>query len=104
MYYNRHTGGWNKDACKAAGSSRCVKMDCHEATTHWKLLGIFKEAQYDTFLDSIVQYQGDCVWNDDEYKLMQAVGGNGGVPFPVECTAVEHDDEDADGAGFHLLG
>jgi hypothetical protein len=68
-------------------------MDCHESTTHWSLLGIFKEAQYDAFLNSILQFQGDCVWNDDEYKFMQAVGGNG-VPFPTECTAVENDGDE----------
>jgi hypothetical protein len=89
MYYDRHASSWNKDACNShEGRTRCVKMDCHESTTHWKLLGIFKEAQYDAWLESLLQYQGDCVWNDDEYKFMQAASANG-MPWPLECTAVE---------------
>jgi tetrahydromethanopterin S-methyltransferase subunit F len=107
MYYNRHTGAWNKEACNALERNhRCVKMDCHESTTHWKLLGIFKEAQYGDWLDSLLQYQGDCVWTDDEYKFMHAMtyaSNEDGVqqqqqPWPVECTAVE----DHDGLYYHV--
>ncbi len=102
MYYNRHTGHWNNEACQQSrkhnggGSNhRCVKMDCHEATTHWSLLGIFKEALVDTFLESLLQYQGDCVWTDDEYKFMQAVGGteDDGLPWPMQCTAVANNED-----------
>jgi hypothetical protein len=29
MIYDAHSGSWDKSACKAANSDRCVKMDCH---------------------------------------------------------------------------
>ncbi|KAG7340905.1 polymorphic outer membrane domain containing protein [Nitzschia inconspicua] len=92
MHYDRHSSSWNKDACNShQGRRRCVKMDCHESTTNWKLLGIFKERQYDAFLESVLQFQGDCVWNDNEYKFMQAMATDG-MPWPVECTAVQDTD------------
>lgn len=52
---------------------RCVKMDCHSSTTSntpWKLLGVFKQANIGDFVQSLTQYQGDCVWTDDEYQFM----------------------------------
>ena len=102
MYCNRHSGTWNKEACNLLGRNhRCVKMDCHKSTTHWKLLGIFKEAQYGDWLGFLLQYQGDCVWTDDEYTFMQAISSvkdEDGMqqqlqqPWPEECTAVEDHD------------
>lgn len=101
-YYDRSSGRYNDAACKAADSTRCVKMDCHEPGTHYSLLGFFKHAQYDTFLDALFGYQGDCVWTDDEYKFMMMAangggdGGDGGDassswPLNGQCTATAVD-------------
>lgn len=48
-------------------------MDCHEPNSHFKLLGIFKEPEYATMLQQIVNYQGSCVWTSDEYASASAV-------------------------------
>lgn len=82
MYYDRVHKKWNNAACKESGSNRCVRMDCHEPTSHYKLLGTFKEPDYGTFLEQLFQYQGDCIWTDEEYKQMQ---GNLNA-WPQECT------------------
>jgi hypothetical protein len=47
-------------------------MDCHEPSSHFKLLGIFKEPDYATFMQELVSYQGDCIWTDKEYTSMSA--------------------------------
>eukprot|EP00934_Nitzschia_sp_Nitz4_P008795 Nitzschia sp. Nitz4//scaffold28_size193895//122490//123920//NITZ4_001669-RA/size193895-augustus-gene-0.296-mRNA-1//1//CDS//3329545994//8785//frame0 len=82
MYYDRTKKRWNTGACKESGSERCVRMDCHEPTSHYKLLGTFKEPDYSNFLDQLFQYQGDCVWTDDEYKHMQSTLAT----WPQACT------------------
>jgi hypothetical protein len=50
---------------------RCVKMDCHLPSTHFHLLGIFKEPNYENWMDQLFQYEGDCVWDDEELTFMQ---------------------------------
>ena len=99
QYYDRKNNQWNDDACRNVdnlaydykegaqqdddgnylenltlqyGKARCVKMDCHLSNTHYKLLGIFKEPKYDEFMEQLFKHQGDCVWDDEEYHLMQA--------------------------------
>jgi hypothetical protein len=70
MIYDRVGKKWNNDACKETDSSRCVKMDCHETSTHWSLLGVFKEPDYNTFMQQLFNYQGDCTWTQKEYAAM----------------------------------
>jgi hypothetical protein len=70
-YYDRHRKEWNREACEeSGGNGRCVKMDCHEPNTHFKLLGIFKEPDYSTFLEELFTFQGNCIWTDQEYSSM----------------------------------
>ena len=83
MYYDRKNEIWNDDACVESDSERCVKMDCHEPDTHFSLLGIFKEPDYSTWMEQVVQGQGDCLWTDDEYKFMQQSHES----WPQQCTA-----------------
>jgi hypothetical protein len=71
MYYDRKNKEWNDEACQASESERCVRMDCHQPTSHFSLLGIFKEPDYGTFMKTLFKTQGDCVWTDEEYKMMQ---------------------------------
>lgn len=57
-------------------------MDCHEPNSHFKLLGIFKEPDYATFIQQLVTYQGDCIWTDEQYSSMSSA-----VNFlPQGCT------------------
>ena len=71
-------------------SHRCVKMDCHEPDTHYTLLGVFKEPNYINWMDQLLQYQGDCVWTDDELWLMQYAGMYG-MPDTPGCTRIQND-------------
>jgi hypothetical protein len=72
MYYDRNKKKYNNAACKEGDSSRCVRMDCHEPNSHFKLLGVFKEPNYATFIQQVVSYQGDCIWTDEEYNYMSS--------------------------------
>ena len=100
QYYDRKSGEWSDDACQNVdnlyldederrdenddaydpyanltpeyGKARCVKMDCHLSNTHYKLLGIFKEPNYDEWMEQLFKHEGDCLWDDEEYELMQA--------------------------------
>ena len=47
-------------------------MDCHLPNTHYSLLGFFKEPNYGEWLEQLFNYEGDCVWTDDEYRFMQS--------------------------------
>lgn len=68
-------------------------MDCHEPTSHFKLLGIFKEPDYATFMQQLVTYQGDCIWTDEEYSSMSSAinllpqactQGNNGIYYDIK--------------------
>lgn len=69
-FYDRHSNRWDTSGCK--DGERCVAMDCHLPDSHFSLLAFFKEPQYDEFFEQLLQYQGDCLWTDDEYNFMQA--------------------------------
>lgn len=70
IMYDRLHKKWNSDACKQSGSQRCVKMDCHESNSHWSLLGIFKEPDYNDFMQQLFTFQGDCTWTQKEFATM----------------------------------
>ena len=82
MYYDRHAGDWNDYACKSSPGRRCAKMDCHLPTTHFSLLGIFKEPDYDDWMEQLFKHEGYCLWSDQEYKFMQ----NYRQSWPLYCT------------------
>ena len=82
MFYNRHTRMYDDITCKTQESTRCVKMDCHEPTTHFSLLGFFKEPKYDQWMEQLFKHLGDCVWDDEEYMFMQEER----LAWPVGCT------------------
>jgi len=112
-FYDRATRRWN--GCdKDDDEQRCVKMDCHNPySRNFKLIGVFKDPKTDTFVESLIDYGGDCVWNDDEYKLMTSMNTNdnnedndgdddgqdqkdqAAVAYwpPTKCTAYENDDD-----------
>ena len=71
MYYDRKTKSWDDYACKWNDGTRCVKMDCHEPNSNFKLLGYFKEPSYTEWFEQLFKHAGDCVWGDNEYEFMQ---------------------------------
>jgi len=84
-HFNRNTGRWNRRNCKSG--ARCVKMDCHMPDTNFKLIGFFKEPRYDEWMEQLINYQGDCMWNDSEYKLMHNISPMGLVNTCTKTTS-----------------
>jgi hypothetical protein len=88
-YYDRQNDVWVDSACEYADSTRCVKMDCHLADTNFKLLGFFKEPYWDEWMEQLFKHEGVCLWDDDEYEMMQTDRET----WPYGCTATEYTDE-----------
>jgi hypothetical protein len=66
-------------------------MDCHEPTTHFSLLGYFKEANYaGEWMEQLFKHEGVCVWTEDEYDLM----GDGYDFWDTSCSQTEYTDEE----------
>ena len=86
QFYDRHSNQWYDTACQE--NSRCVKMDCHLPSTHWSLLGYFKEPNYDQWMDELFTSQGGCVWTESEFELMQQSLEQDDWP-PTQCTRSE---------------
>lgn len=82
MYYDRNNNQWDDQTCTKESSSRCVKMDCHLPNTHFSLLGFFKEPNYGEWFEQLINYQGDCVLTDEEYRFMQSFRN----VWPEGCT------------------
>lgn len=60
-------------------------MDCHEPdTTHWKLMGYFKNYDYYDFFEQLFKHEGYCVWNDND--LTDFMYGNYNS-WPQGCTS-----------------
>jgi len=70
QYFNLTTLEWDKQYCK---SKRCVRMDCHESNTHFKLVGVFKETDgMDDWAEQLFKHEGVCLWSDEDgYEFME---------------------------------
>ena len=68
-FFQRSTGTWDDSPCDAPGSSstRCRRLDCHEAGTELELVGVFKETDglYD-FAEQLFKHSGYCLWDEDK--------------------------------------
>ena len=68
-FFQRSTGTWDDSPCDAPGSSstRCRRLDCHEAGTELELVGVFKETDglYD-FTEQLFKHSGYCLWDEDK--------------------------------------
>lgn len=69
--YNTESNSWDKSACEASDSSRCVKMDCHNRGTHFKPLGYFLEDAPADFLQLLAQHQGSCTWSETRANAVE---------------------------------
>mmetsp|Transcript_30574 Transcript_30574/g.72119 ORF Transcript_30574/g.72119 Transcript_30574/m.72119 type:complete len:510 (+) Transcript_30574:79-1608(+) len=98
QHFDHRTKRWDQSACGST-EGRCAKLDCHDPSSqNFKLVGVFKDHRTDAFIDNLIDYQGDCVWNDEEYKFMKAMrsnknnddkNGNNHSLLPTKCTAYE---------------
>ncbi|MGK3740976.1 MAG: hypothetical protein ACI8RD_010677 [Bacillariaceae sp.] len=120
-FYNRFDETWDKSTCQ---TGRCAKMDCHSSKSHFKLIGVFKEA--DGLIDwaeQLFKHEGYCVWNDNandnsvddeeegsgsgsgddddedsDYEFMSSVQQN----QVQECTSMYLTDDDGNSVYRHL--
>ena len=90
QYFDRMNSTWSSAACDAVDSTRCVKMDCHLPTTHFSLLGYFKEPNYDEWMEQLFKHQGVCLWTDNEYSQMD----NYRYLWPCSCSSIGQTDEE----------
>ena len=109
QFYDRKHKRWDDSSCSNTnnnnnngGENRCVRMDCHDPfSKNFKLIGVYKDHKIDAFLENMIDYSGDCVWNDDEYKFMQAMNSNSDNNNniddwpPKKCTAFSNGYYDA---------
>lgn len=68
QFYDLKNETWDDSTCLASGTNhRCVRMDCHESRTHFKLVGVFKETQgmYD-WTEQLFKHEGYCIWQGEE--------------------------------------
>jgi hypothetical protein len=56
-FYDHKEHRWDDTSC-VANNGRCAKMDCHLKTTHFKLLGFFKEPNYHEWMEQLFKHQG----------------------------------------------
>jgi len=93
QFFNRHKNNWDTSSC-VAESGRCAKFDCHLSNTNFKLLGLFKEPNYHSWMEQLFKHEGVCVWTEDEYNFMQYNRD----AWPCGCTQTDQ----TDGAGNSL--
>ena len=72
-----------------AESGRCQKYDCHLSDSSFKLLGLFKEADYGEWMEQLYKHEGVCVWTEEEYSFMQYNRD----AWPCGCTQAGQTDE-----------
>ena len=88
QFFDRHAGTWDTSSC-IAESGRCAKYDCHLHDSNFKLLGLFKEANYHSWMEQLYKHEGVCVWTEDEYEQMQYLRES----WPCGCTQTGQTDE-----------
>ena len=73
-FYDMTSGEWDDSTCSRYGGwKRCARLDCHEPSTGFELVGVFKESDgmYD-WTEQLFKHEGMCIWNDDEaYETME---------------------------------
>lgn len=63
QFWNRQSKKWDATSCdynpyNDEGNARCAKMDCHEADTHWQLLGLYKHREPDEWMEQLFKHEG----------------------------------------------
>jgi hypothetical protein len=87
---NPETGVYDSTGCKEnINNTRCVKMDCHESNSNFKLLGYFKELDYREWMEQTFKHMGVCIWSDEQASIMQSDR----EAWPEYCTATTSTDE-----------
>lgn len=83
--YDTNEKKWDKSACNAGDSDRCIKMDCHTRGSNFEPLGYFRQANPVEFLQVLAQRQGSCTWDNQVANSVE----NSMDWLPQECTQTE---------------
>ena len=66
--YDFETGRYH--GCSSSLSSshhRCVRRDCHEPNTHFRLVGVYKESDgLMEWAEQLFEHHGSCLWHSDQ--------------------------------------
>ena len=87
-FYDRFNDEW-VSYC-ADDYYNCRKMDCHLEDTEFKLMGFFKHADYQDWMEQLFKHEGVCVWTEDEYDFMNRMDDF----VPEGCQLTEYADDD----------
>ena len=92
QFYDWQKRVWDTSTCQ---TKRCARMDCHEPSTHFQLVGVFKETDGLTdWAEQLFKHQGYCLWaqqnEDDEDE--DGKGGSG-----------DHKDEEDDNEVYDTM-
>jgi len=87
-FWNGNGNKWDNSTCTS--ETRCVKMDCHLENSHFKLLGIFKEAEWDEWFEQLFKHEAYCLWTENQYYRMSTYR----ELWPEECTMTLTKDSD----------
>ena len=98
QFFDRHTGKWDKTSC-VAENGRCEMYDCHLPDTNFKLLGLFKEANYHEWMEQLYKHEGVCVWTEDEYEKMQYLRES----WPCGCTQTDQTDKNGNSIYYDMM-
>lgn len=87
QFYDRYDDEWvsycdDEDVCR--------KMDCHLESTDFRLIGFFKHADYNDWIEQLFKHEGVCVWTEDEYDFMSDMEDL----FGEGCEVTEYQGED----------
>ena len=76
QFYDRVTESWDTSTCQVR---RCAKMDCHASRSHFKLIGVFKEADgLVDFAEQLFKHEGYCIWDGDKENDEDESGSGSG--------------------------
>ena len=73
--------------------------DCHLPDTNFKLLGLFKEANYHEWMEQLYKHEGVCVWTEDEYENMQYLRES----WPCGCTQTDQTDKNGNSIYYDMM-
>lgn len=88
QFYDRDDEEWTS---YCADEDYCRKMDCHESDTHYQLMGFFKHADFDDWVEQLFKHEGVCIWTEDESDFMYEME----ELLPKGCYQTYHYDDEA---------
>lgn len=68
QFYDRAEQRWDTTSCQAH-NGRCAKMDCHLPSTHFSLLGFFKEPNYHEWMEQLFKHRTLFSWGCGQHII-----------------------------------